>query len=86
MQPKSRLRKYRLAKGFTQVEVATLLNLKSAASVYRWERGTRTPGVGRLLELSALYQRMVNDLLLPQYLESRERVYTRLRALRKTDP
>lgn len=80
----TRLRKYRLATGLTQVDVAQVLNLDSAASVSRWEKGQRMPSAERLLELSALYHRMVNDLLLPQYLESRKRIIARLQRLNKT--
>lgn len=81
---RNRLRKYRLAAGLTQVQVAAALGLDGPTSVSRWERGERLPEPERLLELSALYHRLVNDLLLPQFTAARERVNARLRALNVT--
>lgn len=66
---------YRRARGFSQADVATVLNLKSPAIVSRWERGEQLPCPRRLLELSALYQRLVNDLLRPDYVVARARVF-----------
>lgn len=75
------LRRYRRAAGFSQREVARVLGLTRPASVSRWECGERIPTPGRLLELSCLYHRLVNDLLLPDYLDARARVATRLQEL-----
>ncbi len=72
---RTRLRKYRLATGLSRPEVTKILGLKSVASLCRWERGERTPSPERLLELSALYGRLVNDLLWPQYDRARKRVH-----------
>lgn len=72
---RTRLRMYRRQRGFSQAEVATVLQLKSPAIVSRWERGEQVPSPRRLLELSALYQRLVNDLLRPDYLAARTRVF-----------
>lgn len=67
--PQNWLRRYRKEAGLTQLQVAKALKLKNSASVSRWERGTRTPTIRRLLELSVLYSRLVNDLYRPEYLE-----------------
>ena len=81
MYPHNFLRRYRRAMGLTQPQVARVLGLKSSASVSRWESGKMIPGPGRLLELSVLYARLVNDLLRPDYLAARERIDARLREL-----
>lgn len=84
----TQLRRYRRAKGFSQAQVARALDLSSPTSISRWERGERIPTPAHLLELSALYQRMVNDLLLPQYRDAQRRVYKRLRTMntKRDDP
>ncbi len=84
MRFQTRLRKHRLALGLSQVEVAEILELKSTSSLSRWERGERLPNTRRLLELSALYQRMVNDLMFPHYVRTRARIHQRRCALKKT--
>lgn len=75
------LRRYRRAAGLSQLDVARVLGLERPASVSRWECGERTPTPARLLELSCLYHRLVNDLLLPDYLAARIRIESRLREL-----
>ena len=77
----TRLRKYRRATGLTQVQVASILQLEDASSVSRWERGERLPSPRHLLELSALYHRVVNDLLWPDYLKARARIHQRSRTI-----
>lgn len=79
--PHNLLRRYRRAAGLSQGQVARILGLARPASVSRWECGERTPTPGRLLELSCLYSRLVNDLLLPDYLTTRTRVEARLKDL-----
>ncbi|MFH1680617.1 MAG: helix-turn-helix transcriptional regulator [Candidatus Eisenbacteria bacterium] len=71
---KTRLRKYRLSASLSQRDVARALRLKSSTVVSRWERGERLPNPRRLLELSALYHRLVNDILRPDWIEARDRV------------
>jgi transcriptional regulator with XRE-family HTH domain len=75
------LRRYRRAAGLSQRDVARILGLERPASVSRWECGERIPTPGRLLELSCLYHRLVNDLLLPEYLATRSRIDARLHEL-----
>lgn len=77
----NRLRTYRLAAGLSQTQVAQVLQLKSPTSVSRWERAERLPSPERLLELSALYHRLVNDLLWPRYETARDRVNRRIHQL-----
>lgn len=76
---RTRLRKYRRWSGLTQRQVATVLRLKSRGIVSRWENGSQLPCSRRLLELSALYHRLANELLLPEYRAAEHRVAKRLR-------
>ncbi len=54
------LKKFRLAKGLTQEQVAEKLNINSQ-SVSRWECGTTLPDVLTLPELAKLYEVTVDD-------------------------
>lgn len=54
------LKKFRLAKGFTQEQVADKLNV-NAQTVSRWECGTTLPDVLTLPELAKLYEVTVDD-------------------------
>ena len=67
----------------TQKEVAFVLGLKSTAQISRWERGKRLPQTEYLLQLSALYRRLANDLLFDVYDEMRKKVYKRQQQLLK---
>ena len=80
---KNRLRLYRKNRGMTQGEVAYIIGHPSPAQVSRWERGERIPSLMYALRLSALYQRLVNDLFFDFFDEERGHVFTRLRELEK---
>ncbi len=54
------LKKFRLAKGFTQEQVAEKLNVNSQ-TISRWECGTTLPDVLTLPELARLYEVTVDD-------------------------
>lgn len=54
------LKKFRLAKGFTQEQVADKLNVNTQ-TVSRWECGTTLPDVLTLPVLARLYEVMVDD-------------------------
>ncbi len=54
------LKKFRLAKGFTQEQVADRLNINTQ-TVSRWECGTTLPDVLTLPELARLYEVTVDD-------------------------
>ncbi len=54
------LKKFRLAKGFTQEQIADKLNV-NAQTVSRWECGTTLPDVLTLPELAKLYEVTVDD-------------------------
>ena len=54
------LKKFRLAKGFTQEQAADKLNV-NAQTVSRWECGTTLPDVLVLPELARLYEVTVDD-------------------------
>jgi transcriptional regulator with XRE-family HTH domain len=72
------LRRYRREAGLNQAQVAKVLDLGSPSAVSRWEHGERVPNLKHLLELSVLYSRLVNDLVRPEYLRTRDRVHRRL--------
>ena len=55
-----KLKKFRLAKGLTQEQVAEKLNV-NAQTVSRWECGTTLPDVLTLPELARLYEVTVDD-------------------------
>ena len=54
------LKKFRLAKGFTQEQVADKLNVNTQ-TVSRWECGTTLPDVLTLPVLARLYEVTVDD-------------------------
>ena len=54
------LKKYRIAKGFTQEQVAEKLNVNSQ-TVSRWECGTTLPDVLTMPALAGLYEVTVDD-------------------------
>ena len=54
------LKKFRLAKGLTQEQVAEKLNVNSQ-TISRWECGTTLPDVLTLPELARLYEVTVDD-------------------------
>lgn len=58
----SALRTMREQKGHTRVEVAQALHT-TETTVYRWERGDRTPDLDNLRNLAAAYQCDVGDFL-----------------------
>ncbi|RIK82248.1 hypothetical protein DCC62_00455 [candidate division KSB1 bacterium] len=70
----NRLRKYRKHAGITQQEVARRVGVSSPSQVSRWERGERLPNLTQALRLSALYNRMVNDLFFDLFDDERGRV------------
>ena len=54
------LKKFRLAKGFTQEQIADKLNVNSQ-TVSRWECGTTLPDILTLPELAKLYEVTIDD-------------------------
>lgn len=56
------LKKYRRIMGFSQKEVAEILEFKSTSRISRWEKGESMPSVKNLLKLSFLYSTLPNDL------------------------
>ena len=80
---KNRLRMCRKSCGFTQEEVAKIMNIGSAEKISRWERGERLPNLIEILRFSALYKRLVNDLFFDLYQEQRELVTQRLKKLKE---
>ena len=48
--------------GFEQLEVASLLGLKSHARVSEWEAGLSKPSLENLLQLSIIYRTPIDEL------------------------
>ena len=59
----TRIRNLRLANGFTQAQLANLLNLKSASTITMWEKGDRTPGSSMLIKLTRIFHCSTDYLL-----------------------
>ena len=57
----NRLRYYRRLKGYTQKEVAELINIDTS-EVCKWEREIKYPNLKNLLKLSVVYRRLPNSL------------------------
>ncbi len=73
----NRLWKYRKERGYTQTEVAKLLKLKTSTQICNWERGKSLPNVLQLMDLSALYHRLANDLLWDLFCQEQKRMKQR---------
>lgn len=73
----NRLWKYRKERGYTQIDVAKLLKLKTSTQICNWERGKSLPNVVQLMDLSALYQRLANDLLWDLFCQERKKMKQR---------
>jgi transcriptional regulator with XRE-family HTH domain len=58
----NKLRKYRKITGYSQTEVAKLLDLKHTNRISRWEKGVSMPSAVNLLKLSVLYEALADQL------------------------
>ena len=63
----NRLRKQRLMQGYSQLQLASKLEMKSTNHISRWEQGVSTPSLRYLLLLCIIYQTTVEELY-PEYL------------------
>jgi transcriptional regulator with XRE-family HTH domain len=70
--------------GLTQKQVANLLGHVTSSQVSRWERGERLPNLVHAVRLSALYQRLVNDLFFDLFVEERESLMKKADKLNKS--
>lgn len=68
---KNKLRLYRRAKGLKQYEIAYALET-SQEQVSRWERGECMPNLEHALRLSAVLNRLVNDMFFEVFDEERD--------------
>ncbi|NNV53877.1 helix-turn-helix domain-containing protein [Limnovirga soli] len=68
----NRLRHYRKLCGYTQKDVAILLNLGSTARISLWERGLTYPSAINLIKLSVIYRTIVNELYYDHWVEFKE--------------
>lgn len=76
-----RLWKNRKQAGLTQLQVAKILGLHSPSQVHRWEKGKRLPNLTQAIQLSCLYQRLVNDLFWAIHEQERDRIFQAKQAL-----
>ena len=63
------LKAIRLAKGLTQRQVATLMNMQCESRISQWENGSATPSIFNLLKLCEIYQTPAHEIFvarLPQ--------------------
>ena len=56
------LRKYRIKKGLTQQELASLLNI-NRVSYARWENNSREPNLETIVKLAQIFDTTTDDLL-----------------------
>ncbi|NHJ31776.1 MAG: helix-turn-helix transcriptional regulator [Asgard group archaeon] len=77
----NRLWKYRKERGYTQLEVAYLLELKTSSQICKWERGRSLPNVPQLMRLSAVYRRIADDLMWDLFNQERDIVLKREKKL-----
>jgi transcriptional regulator with XRE-family HTH domain len=56
------LRKYRIASGLKQKDVARKMGLRSASRISRWEKGESIPNIVNAFKLSIIYH-VMNDAL-----------------------
>lgn len=66
----NRLKKARLSKGYSQSEVANLLNI-SRQSISRWETNKSYPDIDNLIELSYIYEISIDELLIKEYINEK---------------
>lgn len=63
----NRLRTQRRMHGYSQLQVANKLGMRSTNHISRWEKGFSTPCLRYLLHLCIIYQTTVEELY-PEYL------------------
>lgn len=73
----NRLRKHRRQRSFSQREVASLLGLKNANRISKWERGVSMPDALNLLKLSIIYRTLPYDLYFDLFQELKRELCTR---------
>jgi len=58
----NRLKRFRRIFCLSQIEVATLLELKDASLISRWEKGMLFPGLMHLFQLCRIYKTLPSEL------------------------
>ena len=71
------LRKYRRIRGLSQKQVATILGLKSASRISRWEKGRCMPSLMNAIKLAILCRIMVDALFFDHVKAVREEIRDR---------
>lgn len=57
------LRKFRKARGLSQIQVARLLDLKNTTNISKWENGLDIPNTLYLVRMAVIYRTMVDALI-----------------------
>jgi len=68
----NRLRKQRLMHGYTQLQVAKMLGMKSTNQISLWEKGISTPSLRYLLHLCIIYNTLIEEFYFEYLLELRK--------------
>lgn len=67
----NRLRKHRRLMGYTQDDVAYLLDLRSSAQISRWEKGQAIPDTVNVIRLAYIYRTFTEELFREYYKQMR---------------
>ena len=70
----NKLKKYRRITGFSQKDVAEILEFKRTNKISSWEKGKQDPCIENLLKLSVLYSTLPAELYSDLYWMIREKV------------
>ncbi len=69
--------KYRNRMGYSQSDVAEILDFSNSSQICQWEKGARVPTLENIFKLSILYRAPVIFLFLPWYVATREEIRDR---------
>ena len=77
----NRLRKHRKLMGYTQDDVAYLLDLHSKAEISRWEKGRTIPETVNVIRLAYVYHTFTEELFREYYKQVRYEIEPREKKL-----
>jgi transcriptional regulator with XRE-family HTH domain len=70
----NKLYEYRILAGYSQKEVAEILEFKSTNRISNWEKGTAFPSIKNIFSLSILYRTLPAELFCDLYRLQRKRI------------
>ena len=68
------MRKYRIASGLKQKDVARKMGLRSPSRISRWEKGESIPNIVNLFKLAIIYHVMIDALFIVLIRSLREEI------------